>query len=91
MSELEPIGHQLVIVTLVFGVASLATLSIRIGFRVRTRKYDVSDTCLVAAMVGLLPSDDLTVSLTASTDMWHHTECNSDCARRCVRLRKSKD
>ncbi|KAJ8110056.1 hypothetical protein OPT61_g6996 [Boeremia exigua] len=51
MAELEPVGHQLVIVTLVFGIAALATLSVRLGFRLRSRKYDVSDTCLVAAMI----------------------------------------
>lgn len=51
MPELEPVGYQLVIVTLVFCTVALVTLSIRIGFRVRNKKYDVSDTCLIAAMV----------------------------------------
>ncbi|KAF9696072.1 hypothetical protein EKO04_006133 [Ascochyta lentis] len=57
MAELEPVGHQLVTVTLVFGILALATLSIRIGFRLRNRKYDVSDTCLIAAMMcGIIQS-----------------------------------
>ncbi|KAJ4349267.1 hypothetical protein N0V95_004697 [Ascochyta clinopodiicola] len=57
MAELEPVGHQLVTVTLVFGILALATLAIRIGFRVRNKKYDVSDTCLIAAMVcGIIQS-----------------------------------
>jgi hypothetical protein len=51
MADLEPVGHQLVIVTLVFGSLALATLSLRIAFRIRHRQYDISDTCLMAAMV----------------------------------------
>jgi hypothetical protein len=51
MAELEPVGHQLVIVTLVFGSLALAILSLRIAFRIRQKKYDISDTCLIAAMV----------------------------------------
>ncbi|KAH7357509.1 hypothetical protein BKA66DRAFT_445549 [Pyrenochaeta sp. MPI-SDFR-AT-0127] len=50
MANLEPIGYQLVIVTFVFGFVALATLLFRLWFRVRQRKYDASDSCLVAAM-----------------------------------------
>lgn len=53
MANLEPIGYQLVITTFVFGFVALTTLLIRLWFRVRQRKYDASDHCLVAAMVGL--------------------------------------
>ncbi|KAF1931023.1 uncharacterized protein M421DRAFT_364479 [Didymella exigua CBS 183.55] len=57
MAELEPAGHQLVIVTVVFGLVAFFTLSVRIGFRIRSRKYDVSDTCLIAAMIcGIIQS-----------------------------------
>jgi len=51
MAELEPIGYQLVIITFVFGFVALATLAVRLWFRVRQKKYDISDSCLVAAMV----------------------------------------
>jgi hypothetical protein len=50
-TDLEPIGYQLAIITFVFGFLALATLSVRLWFRVRQRKYEVSDSCLVAAMV----------------------------------------
>jgi hypothetical protein len=51
MAELQPIGHNLVIVTFVFGSVAFATLFFRLWFRARQRKYDTSDTFLVAAMV----------------------------------------
>jgi hypothetical protein len=51
MADLEPVGHQLVIDTLVFGSLAMATLSLRIAFRLHHGKYDSSDTCLIAAMV----------------------------------------
>jgi hypothetical protein len=53
MDDLVPIGYQLIIVTFVSGFVSLATLSVRLWFRVRQRKDDVSDTFLIAAMVRL--------------------------------------
>ncbi|KAH6614943.1 hypothetical protein C7974DRAFT_379844 [Boeremia exigua] len=68
MSELEPIGHQLVIVTLVFGTVALATLSIRLGFRIQRRKYDVSDTCLVAAMICGIFQSAIQIILVAEFD-----------------------
>ncbi|KAF1840636.1 uncharacterized protein K460DRAFT_410052 [Cucurbitaria berberidis CBS 394.84] len=51
MADLEPIGYQLVITTFVFGFVALSTLVIRLWFRARYRKYDVSDLCLIAAMI----------------------------------------
>ncbi|KAF2632006.1 hypothetical protein BU25DRAFT_487580 [Macroventuria anomochaeta] len=68
MAELEPVGHQLVIVTLVFGIVAFVTLSIRIGFRTRSRKYDVSDTCLIAAMVCGLVQSAIQITLVAAFD-----------------------
>jgi hypothetical protein len=53
MTELQPIGHNLVIVTFVFGSVAFATLFVRLWFRARQRKYDTSDTLLIAAMVRL--------------------------------------
>ncbi|KAF2125597.1 hypothetical protein P153DRAFT_434616 [Dothidotthia symphoricarpi CBS 119687] len=50
MADLEPIGYQLVIITVVFGFIALATLSVRVWFRLRQGKHDASDTCLIAAM-----------------------------------------
>jgi hypothetical protein len=49
--NLEPIGYQLVVITFVFGFVALATLSVRLWFRVRQKKFDVSDSLLIAAMV----------------------------------------
>jgi hypothetical protein len=51
MADLEPIGYQLLIITFVFGFVALATLSMRVWFRVRQKKYDASDSCLIVAMV----------------------------------------
>jgi hypothetical protein len=50
-TDLEPIGYQLAIVTFVFGNLVLTTLSVRVWFRLSRKKYDVSDSCLIAAMV----------------------------------------
>jgi hypothetical protein len=54
-SNLEPIGYQLVVITFVFGFVALATLGVRLWFRLRQKKYDISDSCLIAAMVRELP------------------------------------
>lgn len=87
MAQLEPVGHQLVIVTLVFGIAALATLSVRLGFRIKNRKYDVSDTCLVAAMV-CFTINERSSFLTDRTGLWPDPKRHSDRSRREVRLRK---
>lgn len=89
MAELEPVGHQLVIVTSVFGLLALLTLSVRIGFRIRSRKYDVSDTCLIAAMVRVVRLITCAL-LTKVTDLRHHTERYPDCSSRSVRLWQSE-
>lgn len=89
MAELEPVGHQLVIVTSVFGLLALLTLSVRIGFRIRSRKYDVSDTCLIAAMVRVFQF--LTwVLLTNNKDLQHHPERNSNYSGRGIRIWQSE-
>jgi len=51
MIEPEPIGFQLVVVTLVFGILALTILSVRLWSRVDRRKQDASDLCLVLAIV----------------------------------------
>jgi hypothetical protein len=89
MTELEPVGHQLVIVTSVFGVLAMLTLSVRIGFRIRSRKYDVSDTCLVAAMVRV-PHSFIQILLTRIADLRHHTERHPDCSSGSIRLWQSE-
>lgn len=89
MAELEPVGHQLVIVTLLFGIVAFITLSVRIGFRIRNRKYDVSDTCLVAAMVRSSHFSHQAL-LTDIIDLWCHAERYSDHSCRSVRIWKAK-
>lgn len=70
MAELKPIGHNLVIVTFVFGAVVLTTLAVRLWFRARNRKYDASDSCLIAAMVCRFSSDTLATVLTSSVLIW---------------------
>ena len=89
MTELEPVGNQLVIVTLVFGVVALATLSIRIWFRIRSNKYDVSDTCLIAAMVCSFTHHSKFL-LTNIVVMWNCSKRHSNYSRRSIRLWQSK-
>lgn len=89
MTQLEPVGHQLVIVTVVFGLVALATLSIRMAFRIRSRRYDASDTCLIAAMV-CFSTNQPRHTLTVCTGMRHHSEHHSNHSRRSFRLWKSK-
>lgn len=90
MSEIEPVGHQLVIVTSVFGLVAFAILFVRVVFRIRSRKYDVSDTFLVAAMVCVIPLTNIIKSLTTLTDVRHHPERYPDQSCRCLRIRETK-